>query len=175
MWRSLLIVATPYEAKGGACVWCVSFMCGMCLIHVSDVSHSCVWCVSFMCVMCLIYVCDVSHNYVCYAARDYVTHACVYHDSFMCTMTRSCVCHDSFMCVPWRIPMRLVHVTHRLWRTVCTYNGGASVWRDSISCLPWLIPMCVASLMFLGCISMWNLFHVQMHHRNHRRRRLDWK
>jgi len=147
LWRALL---------------CYSFMCVPWLIHV--------YYDSFMCVPWLIHVCTM-------------THLCVYHDSFMCvpwliyvcTMNHSCVYHDSFMCVPWRIPMWLVHVTHRLWRTMCACNGGASVWRDSFSCLPCLIPMCIAWLMVLGCIFIWNVFHVGMHHRTHRRRRSDLK
>ena len=93
--------------------------------------------INFTQVMSRIWMSYVTHtNVMTPRVSRFMTHAYVWHDSFicvtwlihMCDMTHAYVWHDSFICVAWLIHM--CDMTH------------AYVWHDSFICVPWLIQMC---------------------------------
>jgi len=93
-WHSNIGIVTWANDATPSYVWCHSFICETCLIHMWDVTYSYMRHDLFTRATCLIHTCDMPHSYVC-------------HDSFICV---TYVRHESFIRVTWLIYM--YNMTH---------------------------------------------------------------
>ena len=107
MWRDSFICVTRHLS----CI-CV---CGTCLIHTCEMTHSCVFLGAFICVTCLIHMCDMTHSYVWHDSFTYETgistERCLIAPYFICF---TFVWRHSFICVARLFLLRNVCVS-----TVC--------------------------------------------------------
>jgi len=127
-------------------VWHASFICGMWLMHMCDMTHSYD---AFTCVTWLIHTCDATQSFIhtsmCRSAfHKYNTCLCTCVTWFihMWDVTHSYVWHDTFICVTW-----LTHMAH------------SRVWRDSSICVTWLNHTYIHELF---CRAVINHLHTHM-------------
>jgi len=126
MFRSLLIVATPYSMPTYICIskmiqlfcygWCKTLSC---VCHDSYICATWLNCDmggarlhSFLRVPWLIHMCDMTQLWYGWCETSLIpacamTHTCARHDSSVVwaiwVMTHPCVCHDSCICATWFI------------------------------------------------------------------------